>query len=106
MKLTPLLILSVQALSRTVGAQIQTSSGVVSGHPASNASGVSEYLGIPFAQPPVGKLRFQPPVPLSSPSSVVNGSAFVSISYPFRVYFLGVASLLIRSCFSSRVLLV
>ncbi|KAE9364161.1 alpha/beta-hydrolase, partial [Stipitochalara longipes BDJ] len=60
----------------TVSAQVKTSSGIVSGHAASNATGVSEYLGIPFAQPPIGNLRFQPPVALSSPDSIVNGSSF------------------------------
>ncbi|EAQ84499.1 hypothetical protein CHGG_08513 [Chaetomium globosum CBS 148.51] len=45
-----------------VGQPVQTSSGAVQGHAASTASEVSEYLGIPYAQPPVGALRFQPPV--------------------------------------------
>ncbi|KAL2015048.1 hypothetical protein VTK56DRAFT_6428 [Thermocarpiscus australiensis] len=45
-----------------VGQTVQTTSGPVDGHAASVASKVSEYLGIPYAQPPVGKLRFQPPV--------------------------------------------
>ncbi|KAK4098444.1 alpha/beta-hydrolase [Parathielavia hyrcaniae] len=46
----------------TVGQTVNTTSGPVDGHTASVASKVSEYLGIPYAQPPVGSLRFQPPV--------------------------------------------
>ncbi|KAK4096257.1 alpha/beta-hydrolase [Parathielavia hyrcaniae] len=46
----------------TLGQTVKTTSGPVDGHAASVASKVSEYLGIPYAQPPVGSLRFQPPV--------------------------------------------
>ncbi|KAB5584767.1 Alpha/Beta hydrolase protein [Coniochaeta sp. 2T2.1] len=46
----------------TVGQTVLTTSGPVDGHAASVATGVSEYLGIPYAQPPVSRLRFQPPV--------------------------------------------
>jgi hypothetical protein len=38
-------------------------SGPVLGHVAQSVSTVREFLGIPFAQPPVGALRWQPPVP-------------------------------------------
>lgn len=82
MKVPSTIFLSVQVLGAASTAQIKTSSGIVSGHPASNATGVSEYLGIPFAQPPLGKLRFQPPVALSSPNSVVNGSNHVNNPSP------------------------
>jgi hypothetical protein len=61
----------------TVGQVVETSSGAVSGHAASNATGVSEYLGIPFAQPPVGDLRFAAPVTYNG-SEAINGSSFVS----------------------------
>jgi cholinesterase len=61
----------------TVGQTVQTSSGPVSGHAASNASQVSEYLGIPFAVPPVGDLRFAAPQKYSG-NSTVNGTSFVS----------------------------
>ncbi|TDZ30700.1 Cholinesterase [Colletotrichum spinosum] len=59
----------------TVGETVETTSGSVGGHAASGADQVSEYLGIPYAQPPVGSLRFQPPVKYSGTSGV-NGSSF------------------------------
>ncbi|OGM43972.1 hypothetical protein ABOM_007988 [Aspergillus bombycis] len=45
-----------------VGQPVPTTSGLVIGHAAADASEVSEYVGIPYAQPPLGNLRFQPPV--------------------------------------------
>ncbi|KAI9708565.1 MAG: hypothetical protein M1828_002702 [Chrysothrix sp. TS-e1954] len=50
------------ACSFMPGNAVNTTSGRVTGHRAHNATQVSEYLGIPFAQPPVGDLRFAPPV--------------------------------------------
>jgi cholinesterase len=60
----------------TVGQTVQTDSGPVNGHAAANATAVSEYLGIPFAKPPVGDLRFAPPQKYTS-NSTVNGTNFV-----------------------------
>lgn len=40
---------------------VHTQNGVVKGHNAANRSTVSEYLGLPYAQAPVGNLRFAPP---------------------------------------------
>jgi len=69
----------------TVGQTVQTSSGPVSGHAASNASQVSEYLGIPFAVPPVGDLRFAAPQKYSGNSSI-NGTSFVSRYFSSQTY--------------------
>lgn len=44
-----------------VGQGVQTTSGLIVGHAAKTATDVSEYLGIPFAQAPVGDLRFVAP---------------------------------------------
>ncbi|KAK8909570.1 hypothetical protein QC760_002270 [Botrytis cinerea] len=59
----------------TVGQTVQTSSGPVNGHPSRNDSQVSEYLGIPFAKPPVGDLRFAAPVAYNG-NATINGTNF------------------------------
>ena len=61
----------------TVGQGVQTSSGLVLGQPASSRSQVSQYLGIPFAQPPLGKLRFAAPQAYSG-TGTINATAYVS----------------------------
>jgi len=66
-----------QHFNFSVGHIVETSSGAVVGHAATNYSEVSEYLGIPYAQAPVGDLRFAAPLKYSG-SSMLNGSAFVS----------------------------
>lgn len=67
--------LEQRAANWTVGQTVQTSSGPVSGHPAKNDSDVSEYLGIPFGQAPVGDLRFAAPVAFNG-TAPLNGSVF------------------------------
>lgn len=64
----------------TVGQTVHTNSGPVSGHPASNDSQVSEYLGIPYAQPPTGDLRFAAPVRFAG-TAPLNGTKFVSLKF-------------------------
>lgn len=61
----------------TVGQTVQTSSGPVAGHAATNDSTVSEYLGIPFGKAPIGDLRFAAPVKFTG-TAPLNGSSFVS----------------------------
>ncbi|PNP56595.1 hypothetical protein THARTR1_03291 [Trichoderma harzianum] len=45
---------------------VSTSNGPITGHQASNSACVIEYLGVPFAQPPVGDLRFAAPAKIRS----------------------------------------
>lgn len=65
-----------------VGKVIETSSGFIAGHPAASNCEVSEYLGIPYAQPPVGHLRFAAPLKYTGISRI-NASTFVGSPYPF-----------------------
>ena len=52
---------------------ISTTSGLVKGLAIKmNDSLVEQYLNIPYAEPPVGKLRFAKPVPLLKSSEVKN----------------------------------
>ncbi|KAM3844497.1 cholinesterase-like isoform 1-T2 [Vipera latastei] len=68
-----------------------TSSGSIKGMRVLTRSGaVNAYLGIPYAEPPVGKLRFQKPVPHQPWSHVLEATHFgkpchqwTSFSYPY-----------------------
>ncbi|KAH8703544.1 putative carboxylesterase [Talaromyces proteolyticus] len=54
---------------------VKTTSGQLQGRLASGTTGVVEYLGIPYAQPPVGRLRWAPPEPFSG-SGVIDATEF------------------------------
>lgn len=43
------------------GLTVYTANGPITGHYAANASSVIEFLGIPYAKPPVGQLRWAAP---------------------------------------------
>jgi para-nitrobenzyl esterase len=63
----------------SIGQEVETTSGKLTGvhseWPAN--SGVSAYLGIPFAQPPVGELRWKKPEPFKGTGSI-KADKFVS----------------------------
>lgn len=66
---------SVLRRARDVAHQVNTTSGIIQGHSAEKRPEVSEYLGIPFAQPPLGDLRFAAPEPYRS-STPFNASSY------------------------------
>jgi hypothetical protein len=56
----------------TVGQEVKTTSGVVKGRFATRPgfSDVSEYVGVPYAYPPQGELRWMPPKPFESNGTI------------------------------------
>src|ERR1700742_4833029 len=73
----------VAAQTWSTGQVVKTSSGSIKGHASAWKSSVSEYLGVPFAEPPVGSLRFMAPKPYKS-EKVVNAADF-SASCPANI---------------------
>lgn len=57
---------------------VRTGAGEIHGTINSTSPHVRQFLGIPFAEPPVGTRRFQPPVPLVSKgeNASVDATAF------------------------------
>lgn len=64
----------------TVGQIVNTTSGPIQGTASTLRPDVSVYLGIPFAQPPTGDLRFAAPVAVTQSSSVINATTVVRLS--------------------------
>jgi len=71
----------------SVGQAVHTSSGTVLGLAAPNATEVSMYLGIPYAKPPIGNLRFAPPQKYESHNKI-DATKFVSSVMKIRVQIL------------------
>jgi len=53
---------------------IKTTSGTIQGF--SPSPGVEAFLGIPYAAPPVGNLRFHPPEPPTHHDATINATSF------------------------------
>ena len=65
--------------SWSIGQEVSTSSGSFVGHASKWQPEVSEYLGIPFAVPPLNELRFAAPKPFKGHESI-RAEKFVSRS--------------------------
>jgi para-nitrobenzyl esterase len=83
------LLAVVLAVSQVVAAraadQVKIASGALQGITAGH-SNVRAFLGIPFAAPPVGKLRWQPPQPVQPWKGVRKADAFGPRCMQRRVY--------------------
>ena len=60
------------------GTAVQTADGPVCGITSTTASGVNEWLGIPYAAPPVGALRWHSPQPPTPWTSTLQATQFGS----------------------------
>ncbi|KAF7360765.1 Alpha/beta-hydrolase [Mycena venus] len=58
----------------TFSLEVPTTSGVLHGFVDPSAPAVRQFLGVPFAQPPTGALRWLPPVMLTNSTSSVNAT--------------------------------
>jgi para-nitrobenzyl esterase len=74
-KLIAALVLSIGAPAGVLAAdQVKTANGTVEGTP--EQSGVRAFLGIPFAAPPTGDLRWKPPQPAANWEGVRKADQF------------------------------
>lgn len=59
-----------------IGEAVKTTSGAVIGQASQWQPEVSEYLGIPFAKPPEGELRWAAPQPITDSSKTINATKY------------------------------
>ena len=67
-------IASIALHARPAAKTVRTDAGLVSG--TTDQNGVAAYLGVPFAAPPIGDLRWRPPKPAAKWSGVRQADRF------------------------------
>jgi para-nitrobenzyl esterase len=77
------LIAAAAATPALAGTRVTTKYGVVEGF---TRSGLDDFLGIPFAAPPSGDLRWRPPQPPAKWSGVLKATAFGNICPQLEIY--------------------
>jgi len=78
-----MLVASASLLGASSGPQVKTGSGMVEGK---DDGAVQAFLGIPYAAPPVGDLRWKAPVPAAKWSGVRKATDFGSHCMQGKVY--------------------
>lgn len=68
----------------TANTKVKTTSGILTGQASSQAPDVDEYLGIPYAQPPIGDLRFALPKAFEGRGKLINATSFACTLAPNR----------------------
>jgi para-nitrobenzyl esterase len=77
------LVLCVNVMLAASAPRVKTRSGVVEGK---QASGVRAFLGIPYAVPPVGALRWKPPMPAKKWGGVRQATEFGAHCMQGRIF--------------------
>jgi para-nitrobenzyl esterase len=80
-----IVVLASSLLGQQVGLQIRTESGPVEGKKTADGK-ITEFLGIPFAAPPVGDLRWREPQPVTPWKGVRKAAEFGSHCVQGRIY--------------------
>ena len=78
-----LLAVPTGVLCQAAGPRVKTRQGVVEGK---QEAAVRAFLGIPYAEPPVGELRWRPPVPAAHWDGVRKATDFGAHCLQGRVY--------------------
>jgi len=80
---TMMMVMISAHCARAVGPQVSLDAGLVEGR---RDGAVTTFLGIPYAAPPVGSLRWKPPAPAAKWSGVRKAMTFGARCIQGRVY--------------------